>query len=207
MFITLEGPDGSGKTTQAELLIKYIESLGLKAIKTREPGGTLIGKKIREIILAPESEEMCGMAEVLLYAADRTQHVEEVIKPALLRGDIVVCDRYFDSSVAYQGGLGISSDVIHKVNEVATCGIMPDVTLLLDCDPECGLTRAKKTSCGDRIEQRHIEFHKKVREKYIELAEIYHERYRVISINDKSIDEIHQEIVDIVEKELLKVGE
>ena len=143
LFITIEGPDGSGKSTQIEKLRVYLEKKGYKAILTREPGGTEISEKIRNIILDKNNKEMNNMTEALLYAASRAQHVAEVIKPALEMGETVICDRFIDSSIAYQGyGRGIGEPV-RVINEYAVAGCMPDITFLLKLDPRIGKGRIK----------------------------------------------------------------
>ena len=218
MFITFEGPDGSGKSTQAKLLSDHLERKGTSVLLTREPGGTELGRTIRQILLNPESE-ISPMAEVLLYACDRAEHVNSVIKPALLEGKTVICDRYFDSNVAYQGGLLVDFDKILEINKHATLGIIPDLTVLLDIDPKLGISRAVKNfhenneevktnyelvkSFGDRIERRDLEFHQRVRTNYISLAKTYTDRFRVIEVGEKDVQTIHNEILRKLELEFI----
>ena len=143
-FVTIEGPDGSGKTTQIELLTRYLAAKDLDYIVTREPGGTRIGNRIREILLEKDYTEMTAETETLLYAASRAQHVAEVILPALKKGKIVLCDRFIDASMAYQGmGRGIDIECIRKINSIAVMGIMPHLTILLDIPPSIGLKRKR----------------------------------------------------------------
>jgi dTMP kinase len=178
-FITLEGPEGAGKTTQLKLVSKKLESLDCKHIVTRDPGGTALGKQIRRILLNPENPVQ-PIAELLLYQADRAQNVAEVIRPALEAGFVVFCDRYIDSTIAYQGyGRGLSFELIAQLNEVSTAGLMPELTILFDLESEEGLGRRHPGS-HDRLEQEALEFHQKVRRGYLELAEREPARWRLI---------------------------
>lgn len=176
LFITIEGPDGSGKSTQIQFMKTYFEENGLECLFTREPGGTLIGEKLRNIILDKENAEMCDMTEALLYAASRAQHVEELIKPALAAGKIVVCDRFIDSSMAYQGYGRHLGDSVRVINEYAVNGCMPDVTFLMELDPSIGKSRIRE-DVQDRLELEKIEFHQLVFEGYQEIAKTYPERF------------------------------
>ena len=180
MFITFEGADGSGKTTQFRLFAKFLEEKGYKVLTTREPGGTQISEKIRDIILDPANMEMSDMTEALLFAASRAQHVSQLIKPAVAEGNIVLCDRFMDSSIAYQGyarGLG---DCVRVINEYAVQGMQPDLTFFLDLSPEDGRKRNIAAGKADRMEKQDIAFHDKVYEGYKQLAQIYPQRYVVI---------------------------
>lgn len=171
LFITLEGPDGSGKSTQIELLKEYLENKGYDIVLTREPGGTAVSEEIRKVILNPELKEMKDMTELLLYASARAQLVGEVIKPALNQGKAVISDRFIDSSAVYQGiGRGLGIDTVYEVNSYALQGIMPDITFLLDLDAEEGIKRKKKQAELDRMEQQDVTFHQKVVEGYREIA-------------------------------------
>lgn len=210
VFITIEGPDGSGKTTQAELLAHALKSRGYKVTRGREPGGTGIGRRLREIILDPESSLMSPLTEVLLYAADRCQHVHEVLMPSLRSGAIVVSERYVDSSLAYQAaGLGVPLEDVKHINRIATGGLMPDLTILLDIEPRAGLERALKSDKyrsdsspgeGDRIERREIEFHSRVRQAYLSLASESPGRFRVIQATGRKPEDIHSDVLNIVIK-------
>ncbi len=178
LFISFEGPDGSGKSTQARLFADHLKDRGFDVLFTREPGGTPISEKIRALILDPENMEMDARAEALLYAASRAQLVAQVIGPALAEGRSVVCDRYMDSSVAYQGyarGLG---DGVRRINEFGSGGLLPDVTFFLDLDPAEGIKRAAAAKGGsDRMEQESISFHRAVYEGYLAICEAEPERF------------------------------
>ena len=176
LFITLEGPDGSGKTTQIAYLKDYFESRGIETVFTREPGGTAIGEKLRTIILDKENGEMCDMTEALLYAASRSQHVHQLIKPALEEGKVVICERFIDSSIAYQGYGRQLGDAVRVINELAIEGCMPDMTILMKLSPEIGKSRISEES-QDRLEQEKMEFHNRVYRGYEELADIYPDRF------------------------------
>lgn len=174
LFITIEGPDGAGKTSVLNELYPRLQLIAKRGIvKTREPGGVKISEKIRKIILDPKNEEMDERTEALLYAAARRQHLVEVIMPALNEGKIVICDRFVDSSLAYQGaGRRIGMPEIAKINEFATEGTTPDFTLYLDVDSDTGLKRIERNrSTADRLEVESLEFHQRVRHAYLKLAE------------------------------------
>lgn len=169
-FITLEGVDGSGKSTQASLLVERLRQEGREVVALREPGGTPISEKIRALLLDPENAEMADECELLLYEASRAQLVREVIEPALLRGAIVVCDRFYDSTHAYQhGGRGLSDALVSRANELGCCGLSPDVTLVLDIDPAAALARATAQG-ADRLEAEGLAFQQRVRKDYLALA-------------------------------------
>ena len=171
-----------------------MEEEGYDVVLTREPGGTKIGEQIRQILLDNDCKEMSAVTEALLYAASRAQHVEELIIPALEEGKVVLCDRFADSSTAYQGmGRGLGPEAIININKFATRGLMPDITILLDIDPKIGLNRVKITKEADRLEQEKIDFHKRVYKGYKDLANMYPDRIKVIKA-DKTIEEISREI-------------
>lgn len=179
LFISLEGPDGSGKSTQIEYLKEYFRELSLECVFTREPGGTEIGEQIRQIILDRGNSRMSDMTEALLYAASRAQHVEEKIRPALEAGKIVVCDRYVDSSIAYQGYGRAMGEQIGEINAYAIGGCMPDLTILISVDPRVG---RKRIAAGDRdrLESEKLRFHEEVYRGYLELAKKDPERIKTV---------------------------
>ena len=179
-FITLEGVDGSGKSTQASLLVERLREQRREVVALREPGGTPISEKIRALLLDPENAEMADECELLLYEASRAQLVREVIEPALQRGAIVVCDRFYDSTHAYQhGGRGLSDALVSRANELGCCGLSPDVTLVLDIDPAAALARATAQG-ADRLEAEGLAFQQRVRKDYLALAQADPARVRVI---------------------------
>lgn len=179
-FITFEGVDGSGKSTQASLLVERLREQRREVVALREPGGTPISEKIRALLLDPENAEMADECELLLYEASRAQLVREVIEPALLRGAIVVCDRFYDSTHAYQhGGRGLSDALVSRANELGCCGLSPDVTLVLDIDPAAALARATAQG-ADRLEAEGLAFQQRVRKDYLALAKADPARVRVI---------------------------
>lgn len=188
MFITLEGIEGSGKTTQMTRLRNHLEAAGRRVEVTREPGGTPIGQKIRSLLLDPANSALVAEAELLLYMADRVQHIRTVILPALAAGKVVLCDRFFDATIVYQGvARGLGPAMIQNLYTI-TCGdLMPDLTFLLDLPPEEGLRRAwaqlengDRTQTESRFEQEKLDFHHKVRAGYLKLAENHRRRYRII---------------------------
>ncbi len=199
IFVTMEGPDGAGKTTQIELLKEYLDKRGYDVLITRDPGGNRVSEAIRQVILNKEYTEMGYMTELLLYAAARAQLVKENIKPALESGKAVIADRFVDSSAVYQGiGRDLGIDTVYKVNEFALQGIMPDMTFMMDLDAEAGIARKKNQAELDRMEQESLDFHKKVVEGYRKLADLAPDR--IIKI-DASLpkEDIHAIIVSYVE--------
>ena len=198
LFITFEGGDGSGKSTQITKLKEYLEHKGFQVVLTREPGGTPISEAIREIILDSNNTEMSDMTETLLYAAARAQLVEQVIRPAVSRGDVVICDRFVDSSMAYQAyGRGLG-DVVWEINQHAISDCMPDLTILLKLDPETGMHRISGRA-QDRIELSSSAFHRRVYEGYLALEKRFPDRIKGIDAS-KDIDEIANEIIGIIEE-------
>lgn len=191
LFISFEGGEGSGKSTQSKLLKEWFENEGRSVVLTREPGGTTLGKNLRKILLDNETGEIAPRSEALLYAADRAHHVFTLIRPALDRGDVVITDRYFDSSIAYQGaGRVLSSSEVARINRWATESLFPTLTIILDQPADIGLSRIKN---ADRLESESIEFHNRVRQEYLQLAAMDPERYLVLDAQ-RPIIEIHQEI-------------
>lgn len=181
-FITFEGPEGSGKSTQIKLLDNYLKKRGLKTLCIREPGNTLIGERIRKILLDPKNKKMSCISEMLLYMSARSQLVKEIIKPALKKGRTVISDRFLDSTLAYQGfGLGVDRSLIKKLGRAVCQGIKPDLTIFLDVNIKEGLKRAGRFK--DRIEQRPFAFHQKVRNGYLKLAKKYPARIKVVKVD------------------------
>lgn len=207
-FVTFEGPDGAGKTTQLKMLGARLASLGLAVLYTREPGGTKISEEIRKLLLDPANREMGSRTEALLYAAARAQHVEEFIRPEMAAGKIVLCDRFTDSTIAYQGyGRGIDLAFLEELNKMATAGIVPDLTFILDIDPGQGINRisekrAVATGEGkDRIESENLSFHSRVRTGFLELARRNKVRCQVIDAA-MGRDEIHHEVFRLMSEVL-----
>lgn len=181
LFISFEGVDGTGKTTQAPLLAAHLREEGYEVVLTHEPGGTPISEGIRGVLLSTDHSRMSPVTELLLYNAARVQHLEEKIIPALSEGKIVITDRFTDSTIAYQGyGRGIDFDLILSLDRIATKGIRPDITILLDLDVETGLGRNKMVNKVDRIELEKIDFHRRVREGFRALASAEPERFVVV---------------------------
>jgi len=179
-FITFEGSEGCGKSTQSKMLFDYLKTKGLRVIYLREPGGVKLSEKIREILLNPKSK-ISPVAETLLYMAARAQVVEEIIQPALIAGKIVICDRFLDSTIAYQGyGLGVNIKLIKSIGNFATQGINPNLTIFLDLPVKRGLKY--RHSCKDRIEQRSISYHEKVRNGYLSLAKKEPRRIKIVRV-------------------------
>ena len=188
MFITLEGIEGSGKTTQLSHMQAFCQQQGWPCVVTREPGGTQLGAQIRSILLDPDSRQLVPHAELLLYMADRAQHLAQVVKPALAAGKVVICDRYFDATVVYQGyARGLDVAFINQLHRLAFKNLKPDLTILFDLKPKIGLARAwKQIQNGDRtthesrFEAEKLKFHQRVREGYLELAQAEPERFRIV---------------------------
>ncbi|MCM2983828.1 dTMP kinase [Niallia circulans] len=202
IFITLEGPEGAGKTTVIDMLLNYYQEKELQIIKTREPGGIPISEKIRNIILDPKHTEMDARTEALLYAAARRQHLVEKVIPALNDGAIVLCDRFIDSSLAYQGhARGIDMDEIWEINQFAIGDTMPELTIYFDLDPRVGLARINNTSDREinRLDLEKIEFHEKVQEGYYKVIERFPER--IIKVDaSKPLEQVLEDTVDIINR-------
>ena len=200
LFITFEGIDGCGKTTQINLLKNYLENNGYKVILTREPGAKGLGEKLREILLNYDGE-VSSNCESFLFLADRAQHIDTIIKPAIQNGVVVLCDRHTDSTVAYQGyGRSLDLDQIKQLNNIATSGIKPDITFILDIDIETSLTRIGKGR--DRMENSGREFFERVRNGYIEISKQEPERVKLLNGKD-TIDDLNKQIIDSVQKILM----
>jgi dTMP kinase len=205
-FITFEGIEGSGKTTQIRLLFEHLRDGGADVVMTREPGGTLIGEKVRGILLDPSSTGLTPRAELFLYAAARAQHIEDVLLPALNEGSVVLCDRFTDATFAYQGyGREIPHNVVKVVNSLVTMDLVPDLTILLDLPAEVGLTRARErnranaAAAASRFEDEDLRFHQRVRQGYLELASAERDRVKIVPA-DCPADRVARMIRDIVKR-------
>ena len=200
MFISFEGPDGSGKTTQARMLYEKLRENGQRVLLVREPGGTPIGEKVRELLLDPRYKEMTVISEILLFCTARNQLVTEHIRPALNRGEIVISDRYWDSLLVYQGIAGGENlEIIKQINLWATGNLIPHRTFLIDLEVEKALMRARKLSKGDRIEQKELDFFDRVRSGFLELASQEPWRFCIIPA-DRDAESIHQDISRYLEE-------
>lgn len=209
-FITFEGGDGTGKTTQIQFLAGYLRERQRSCIVTREPGGTALGEMIRKVLLKVGDREIARSTELFLYLADRAQHVHEIITPALISGSIVLCDRFSDSTLAYQGyGRGSDLQWLRSLNDAATGGLRPDLSFLLDCSVDAGLARAAgrrvhsetDPSQEDRFEREKLEFHEKVRKGFLELARLEPGRFRIIDAS-RSVADVGRQIREIIDREL-----
>ena len=197
-FITFEGSEGSGKSTQANLLLQYLKRRGIPVMLLREPGGVRISEAIRGLLLDVKNAEMTKESETLLYMVSRAQLVEEILKPALKKGTVILCDRFLDSTIAYQGyGNGVDIEMIKRTGAFATQGIAPGLTLLFDIDTGKGLSRTNAVK--DRIELRSVDYHRRVRKGYLTLAKQNRKRFRVILVNQDK-----EAIFEIVRKEIDK---
>jgi len=207
MFITFEGIEGSGKTTQIRAIAEVLAQDGIPCRVTREPGGTDIGARIRAILLHPENKDLVHKAELLMYMADRVQHVETVVRPALKRGETVLCDRYLDATLAYQGyGRDLDVDLLRDLHRLLLSDFKPDLTLLLDLSPEIGLSRAWRRIDADceedeqtRFEEEALGFHERVRAGYLELARREPDRFRIVDAAQGPA-RVQETILEIIKK-------
>lgn len=206
-FVTFEGGDGTGKTTQIRTLENYLTQQGRVSLMTREPGGTSLGRLIRRVLLEVVDQEIASSTELFLYLADRAQHVSEIIRPAMAAGKIVLCDRFTDSTLAYQGyGRGIDLKLLRQLNDIADGGTRPDLTFLLDCPVALGLSRTsqRQGDAGqpreDRVEREKVEFHEKIRAGFLDMARAEPARFRVIDAA-RSVEAVWHDIEVIVERE------
>lgn len=200
-FIALEGVEGAGKTTQIPLLEKFLKSRGISVVTTLEPGGTTIGRRIREILLDPALPAMAAITELLLYNAARAQHVEEVIRPALDTGTYLLCDRFSDSTLAYQGyGRGLDHEVINRLDKISTGGLVPDLTIILDLPVNVGLGRNAGAGKIDRMELESLEFHERVKNGFHKIAA--RKAHAALVSADGSTKEVQQRIQEIVSERL-----
>lgn len=203
-FITLEGPDGCGKTTQSKLLVQFLRERGLDVVHTREPGGTPFAEALRNLLLDP-NHKVSPVTELMLFETIRAHHVEDLVRPALKQGKIVVCDRFTDSTVAYQGyGRGLDLKEVKGLNAVATGKLAPTLTIILDLPPEAGLRRIEEKKSGratDRMEREKIGFHKKVRAGFLKIARQEPRRVAVVNA-DQDVDAVQRAIRSIILKKL-----
>ena len=196
-FISFEGPDGSGKSVQVQLLAEFLRKNKQNVICTKEPGGTPLGEQIRHMLLDDMSIGLTSQTELMLFLADRAHHVASVIQPALDQGDVVLCDRYVDSTMAYQsGGRGLEEVQLQQFNSFCTMGLLPHVTFLMDVDSEIGLARAKVRGAADRMELEALSFHQKLRRKYLDIADQNQDRIVVMDTSAQSIEVIHRKILN-----------
>ena len=199
IFITFEGPEGCGKSTHSRLLCGFLKKRGYDCLLTREPGGTKAGEEIRRILLHSDGVKISDLTELFLFEAARAEIVEEMIKPSLAKGKVVICDRFGDATVCYQGYAGgIDIHSIERLNTVATDGVVPDITILLDIDTITGLGRAKSKGT-DRMEKKEIAYHKRVRAGYLRLAKTYPGRIKIVKV-DGSIEEVQRHVRREVER-------
>ncbi|MFQ6131273.1 MAG: dTMP kinase [Armatimonadota bacterium] len=200
-FITIEGPEGCGKSTQMALLDEHLWKQGIKAVLTHEPGGTSVGEQIRRILLDRETRNMDAICELLLFEASRAQHLAEVVRPALEAGEVVISDRFSASSFAYQGSaLGLGQEMVEAVERVATTNCRPDITIILDVEPAEGLRRkGSGTLPFDRIEGRPLEFHRAVRAGYLEFARAHPDFVKVLD-GMQPIETVHSQVAEAVSK-------
>lgn len=201
-FITLEGGEGAGKSTQIQVVKDYLEARGIDVVVTREPGGTPVGQEIRNLLVSGDKDKWSPLSETLLILADRAAHLERVIRPALADGKYVVCDRFFDSTRAYQGiagGLGL--EVIHNLQQPVLGTALPDVTLLLDIDPEKGLSRAQERGGDLRFESKTLAYHQTLRQAFLDFAKQEPERMVVIDA-DRDIEAVSTDIITVLGERL-----
>jgi dTMP kinase len=210
-FITFEGGEGTGKSTQLKALESHLASRSVSFVSTREPGETPLGKILRRAVVEAGDQSIGSSTELFLYLADRAQHVQDVIRPALENSKLVLCDRYTDSTLAYQGfGRGIDVKILRELNQMATGGVKPDLTLLFDCPVEIGLSRVARRlaqqnrdgSRKDRFESEKVEFHERVRGGFLTLARAEPQRFRIIDAS-RSVAEVTQEVKSLIERELV----
>jgi len=206
MFITFEGIEGTGKSTQIHNVKEYFESRGKEVFLTLEPGGSRVGQELRKMLLHVENKDLTPITELFLYLADRAQHIAQVIRPKLEAGQVVLCDRFADSTIVYQGfGRGLDIETLKQLNEVAVDGLWPDLTVVLDIDPETGLKRATQRNIKDgkaeaegRFEAEHISFHKRIREGYLTWAANNRDRIKVADASSTP-DDVFERIKAIID--------
>ncbi len=204
VFITFEGVEGCGKSTHSRLIYKYLKDMGYPCIYTKEPGGTKIGGMIRRILLSPKNTSLNDIAELFLFEANRSQIVSEVIRPALKQKEIVICDRFSDATVAYQGyGSGLNKKIIREMNNLATGGLKPNLTIILDIDAKKGLRRTTRGRRKDRMEKKPLSFHNRVREGHVAISKKYPDRIRLIATREKVEQTqglIRREVINVIRR-------
>ncbi|MBX3048224.1 MAG: dTMP kinase [Anaerolineales bacterium] len=206
MFITLEGPEGSGKTTQVPLLADFLRGRGHRVLTTREPGGTPIGDQIRQVLFSLDNKAMHPRSEILLFQASRAQLVETVIRPALAEGQLVLCDRYADSTLAYQGyGHGVDLGALREIIHFATGGLQPDLTIFLDIEVEEGLRRRDRGGDWNRLDDYQLDFHRRVRAGYLELIDAEPDRWLVVNAA-QPLDAVAAALQDVLQQRLPLLG-
>jgi len=213
LFITFEGIEGCGKSTQVKRLVKRLKKISIPVVHTLEPGGTKIGKDIREILLDSGNKNLSPLAELMLYCADRAQHMAEIIMPALERGDWVICDRFFDATTVYQGyARGLDPGLLNILKENVTAGVVPDITFLIDCPVEIGIARALKRNLSeaqsgqDRFEREKMAFHETVRQGYLALAGAEKDRFLVVD-GTLEVGKLEESIFESLRPVVSKIGE
>lgn len=205
LFLTLEGAEGVGKSTNIEFITQYLDQRGIEYVLTREPGGTQLGEKIRELLLAVHEEPMSELTELLLVFAARAQHLDKIIEPALAAGKWVVCDRFTDATFAYQGaGRGLSMETIGELESMVQGELQPDLTLILDLDPEIGMQRAGNRGELDRFEREQMSFFRHVRQGYLDIAQAEPERCKVIDAA-KALEDVKLDLLAALEQGLSKI--
>ena len=202
-FITFEGVEGAGKSTQSRVLVDYLNNNGIEAVWTREPAGVEGAEEIRKLIISGSVNKSDSITELLLMYASRREHTEKKIKPLLKQGKVVVSDRYFDSSIAYQGyGYGIDLNKIKQIQDIVLNNFKPDLTLILDLDVEKGLKRTDIRGEKNRFEDMEVSFHNRVRNGFMEIAKNEKDRVKLINVEDKTIETLQKEILDIIDKNI-----
>ncbi|NQT06839.1 MAG: dTMP kinase [Candidatus Omnitrophica bacterium] len=204
IFITFEGVEGCGKSTHARLIYRYLKRCGYPCIYTKEPGGTKVGRMIRQILLSPKNAKLDDMTEFFLFEASRSQIVSEVVTPALKKKNVVICDRFFDATMAYQGyGNGLDKGIIDKMNRLATGGLKPHLTIVLDIDSKKGLYRASRKNGKDRMERKAVSYHKRVRRGYAAIARKDPRRVKLIATRKKTSETqklVKREITNVISR-------
>ena len=205
LFLSLEGAEGVGKSTNIGFVTQYLEKRGIEYVLTREPGGTQLAERIRDLLLAVHEEPMSGLTELLLVFAARAQHLDKIIEPALATGKWVVCDRFTDATFAYQGaGRGLSMETIDQLQSMVQGDLRPDLTIILDLDPEIGMQRASNRGELDRFEREQQSFFRHVRQGYLDIAQAEPDRCTVIDAS-KALEDVKRNLLTVIEQRLLRI--